>query len=243
MASSKLRLGEMARLKVLIVEDDRTISDVLIYNLTEFGFEVQSALNGLEGIDRAKRFLPDVILLDVMLPGMDGLEVCRQLRSNPETKSAKIIMLTAKSEEADQLVGFNVGADDYVTKPFSVRVLIERIKTISRRSTEETETDTPLVCGPISIDRTKHRVTIENEQVLLTASEFRLLETLLRHPGKVFDRSELIESALGADTLVLERTIDVHIRSLRKKLGRFADRIETVRGVGYRFREQPDEPA
>ncbi|MFO0943878.1 MAG: response regulator [Pirellulales bacterium] len=233
----------MARLKVLIVEDDRTISDVLIYNLTEFGFEVQSALNGLEGIDRAKRFLPDVILLDVMLPGMDGLEVCRQLRLAQETKAAKIIMLTAKSEEADQLVGFNVGADDYVTKPFSVRVLIERIKSICRRTTDDTTTDSVLVCGPISIDRTKHRVTIENEQVLLTASEFRLLETLLRHPGKVFDRSELIESALGADTLVLERTIDVHIRSLRKKLGRYADRIETVRGVGYRFREQPVEPA
>lgn len=231
----------MARLKVLIVEDDRTISDVLIYNLTEFGFDVQSAMNGLEGIDRAKRFLPDVVLLDVMLPGMDGLEVCRQLRSAQETKSAKIIMLTAKSEEADQLVGFNVGADDYVTKPFSVRVLIERIKSICRRTTDESPSDSPLVCGPISIDRTKHRVLIDNEQVLLTASEFRLLETLLRHPGRVFDRSELIESALGADTLVLERTIDVHIRSLRKKLGRYADRIETVRGVGYRFREQPDE--
>ncbi len=231
----------MARLKVLIVEDERTISDVLVYNLTEFGFEVQAAANGLEGIDRAKRFLPDVILLDVMLPGMDGLEVCRQLRAASETKASKIIMLTAKSEEADQLVGFNVGADDYVTKPFSVRVLIERIKSITRRSNDDEPLETILVYGAISIDRTKHRVVVDNEHVLLTASEFRLLETLLRNPGRVYDRTELIESALGADTLVLERTIDVHIRSLRKKLGRHADRIETVRGVGYRFRELGEE--
>ena len=232
----------MARLKVLIVEDERTISDVLVYNLTEFGFEVQAATNGLEGIDRAKRFLPDVILLDVMLPGMDGLEVCRQLRAGAETKASKIIMLTAKSEEADQLVGFNVGADDYVTKPFSVRVLIERIKSITRRTSADDEPlESVLVYGSISIDRTKHRVVVDNEHVLLTASEFRLLETLLRNPGRVYDRTELIESALGADTLVLERTIDVHIRSLRKKLGRYADRIETVRGVGYRFRELQEE--
>lgn len=231
----------MARLKVLIVEDERTISDVLVYNLTEFGFEVQAATNGLEGIDRAKRFLPDVILLDVMLPGMDGLEVCRQLRASAETRASKIIMLTAKSEEADQLVGFNVGADDYVTKPFSVRVLIERIKSITRRSTDDEPLESVLVYGSISIDRSKHRVIVDNEHVLLTASEFRLLETLLRNPGRVYDRTELIESALGADTLVLERTIDVHIRSLRKKLGRHADRIETVRGVGYRFRELQEE--
>lgn len=231
----------MARLKVLIVEDERTISDVLVYNLTEFGFDVQATANGLEGIDRAKRYQPDVILLDVMLPGMDGIEVCRQLRATNETKHCKIVMLTAKSEEADQLVGFNVGADDYVTKPFSVRVLIERIKTICRRSSsEEQETDSIIVHGSITIDRIKHRVVVDNEQVLLTASEFRLLEALLRNPGRVYDRSELIESALGADTLVLERTIDVHIRSLRKKLGRHADRIETVRGVGYRFREWTD---
>ena len=232
----------MSRLKVLIIEDERTISDVLTYNLNEFGFEVQAATNGMEGIDRAKRFMPDVVLLDVMLPGMDGIEVCRQLRASAETKFAKIIMLTAKSEEADQLIGFNVGADDYVTKPFSVRVLIERIKSIIRRSSQDSDpAESVMVCGVITIDRIKHRVMVDKQQVLLTASEFRLLETLMRSPGRVFDRSELIETALGADTLVLERTIDVHIRSLRKKLGRFADRIETVRGVGYRLRETGDE--
>jgi DNA-binding response OmpR family regulator len=229
----------MSRSKILIVEDDRTISDVLTYNLTEFGFDVQTSANGLDGIDRARKFLPDVILLDVMLPGIDGLEVCRQLRQITETKTTKIVMLTAKSEEADQLIGFNVGADDYVVKPFSIRVLIERIKSLCRRTAaDDSQLETILVYGAISIDRSKHRVIVDNEQILLTASEFRLLEALIRQPGRVYERMELIESALGADTLVLERTIDVHIRSLRKKLGRYADRIETVRGVGYRFREQ-----
>jgi two-component system, OmpR family, phosphate regulon response regulator PhoB len=228
----------MSRLKVLIVEDDHTISDVLTYNLNEFGFEVQAAANGTEGLERAKRFVPDVVLLDVMLPGLDGIEVCRQLRAAPETKSVKIIMLTAKSEEADQLIGFNVGADDYVIKPFSIRVLIERIKSICRRSTsEDSEEQAVLSCGKISVDCVKHRVYVDGENVLLTASEFRLLETLIRNPGRVYERAELIESALGPDTLVLERTIDVHIRSLRKKMGRFADRIETIRGVGYCFRD------
>jgi DNA-binding response OmpR family regulator len=229
----------MSRSKVLIVEDDRTISDVLTYNLTEFGFDVQASANGLDGIDRAKKFLPDVILLDVMLPGIDGLEVCRQLRQITETKTTKIVMLTAKAEEADQLIGFNVGADDYVVKPFSIRVLIERVKSLCRRTaSDDSQLETILVYGAISIDRSKHRVIVDNEQILLTASEFRLLEALIRQPGRVYERMELIESALGADTLVLARTIDVHIRSLRKKLGRYADRIETVRGVGYRFREQ-----
>jgi two-component system phosphate regulon response regulator PhoB len=197
------------------------------------------AASGIEALDKAKRFGPEVVLLDVMLPGMDGIEVCRQLRSGSDTKSCKIIMLTSKSEEADQLIGFNVGADDYVTKPFSVRVLIERIKSLCRRSGDAEETVHELLTlGIVSIDRTKHRVTVDSAQVLLTASEFRLLETLMRQPGRVFDRTDLIESALGADTLVLERTIDVHIRSLRKKLGIAADYIETVRGVGYRFRDQ-----
>jgi two-component system, OmpR family, phosphate regulon response regulator PhoB len=228
----------MSRLKVLIVEDDRTISDVLTYNLNEFGFDVQAAANGAEGLERAKRFVPDVVLLDVMLPGMDGIEVCRQLRAAPETKSVKIIMLTAKSEEADQLIGFNVGADDYVIKPFSIRVLIERIKSICRRSaSDDPEEQSVLSCGKISVDCVKHRVHVDGENVMLTASEFRLLETLIRNPGRVYERAELIESALGPDTLVLERTIDVHIRSLRKKMGRFADRIETIRGVGYCFRD------
>jgi two-component system phosphate regulon response regulator PhoB len=160
------------------------------------------------------------------------------LRSKPETAHALIIMLTAKTEEADQLIGFSVGADDYVTKPFSVRVLLERIKALQRRKSTSTEDDSDTVSrAGISLDRRRYRVTVRDTPVELTKSEFRLLDTLIRQPGRAFDRSELIDSALGEDTLVLERTIDVHIRALRKKIGPEAEAIETVRGVGYRFRE------
>jgi two-component system phosphate regulon response regulator PhoB len=173
-----------------------------------------------------------------MLPIIDGVEVCRRLRSKPETATAIIIMLTAKTEEADQLIGFSVGADDYVTKPFSVRVLMERIKALQRRKTAKLDDDNDVVTrAGITLDRRRYRVNVDGQLVELTKSEFRLLDTLIRQPGRAFDRTELIDSALGEDTLVLERTIDVHIRALRKKIGPNADAIETVRGVGYRFRE------
>lgn len=229
----------MSRPKVLIIEDDQAIADVLAYNLKGLDYEVAHASNGHEGLEMAKQTLPDVILLDVMLPGIDGLEVCRRLRAGAETQSIKILMLTAKSEEGDQLVGFTVGADDYVVKPFSVRILMERVRALHRRGAQmESSTEQNVVsCGPISIDRLKHRVLVSGELVEFTASEFRLLDSLIGHPGRVFDRLELIELALGADTLVLERTIDVHVRSIRKKLGSLADCIETVRGVGYRFQD------
>jgi DNA-binding response OmpR family regulator len=233
----------MTRPKILVVEDDRSIADVLMYNLAEMGYDVQCAHTGQAGLDKAKLLLPDVIVLDVMLPGIDGLEVCRRLRSTPETQQIKILMLTAKSEEGDQLVGFSVGADDYVIKPFSVRILMERIKALFRRRNQEDNNHDPDVIegGSIVLDRVKHRISVDGQPVQFTATEFRLIDSLMRQPGRVFDRVELIELALGADTLVLERTIDVHVRSIRKKLGRFADRIETVRGVGYRFQE-PEEP-
>jgi DNA-binding response OmpR family regulator len=228
----------MPKSKILVVEDDRSLSEILIYNLDKAGYEVSLAIDGRDGLSQAQLKLPDVILLDVMLPIIDGIEVCRRLRSKPETAHAIIIMLTAKAEEADQLIGFSVGADDYVTKPFSVRVLLERIKALHRRKTAKIDEDNDIItrCG-ITLDRRRYRVTVIDKPVELTKSEFRLLDTLIRQPGRAFDRSELIDSALGEDTLVLERTIDVHIRALRKKIGPEADAIETVRGVGYRFRE------
>lgn len=228
----------MPKSKILVVEDDRSLSEILIYNLDKAGYEVSLAIDGRDGLSQAQLKLPDVILLDVMLPIIDGIEVCRRLRSKPETAHAIIIMLTAKAEEADQLIGFSVGADDYVTKPFSVRVLLERIKALQRRKTAKVDEDNDIVtrCG-ITLDRRRYRVTVNDKPVELTKSEFRLLDTLIRQPGRAFDRSELIDSALGEDTLVLERTIDVHIRALRKKIGPEADAIETVRGVGYRFHE------
>lgn len=229
----------MPKSKVLVVEDDRSLSEILVYNLEKAGYEVSFAHDGRDGLGQAQLKLPDVVLLDVMLPVIDGIEVCRRLRSKSETSGALIIMLTAKTEEADQLIGFSVGADDYVTKPFSVRVLLERIKALQRRKSTRTEDDNDVVSrGGITLDRRRYRVTVRENPVELTKSEFRLLDTLIRQPGRAFDRSELIDSALGEDTLVLERTIDVHIRALRKKIGPEAEAIETVRGVGYRFKEE-----
>jgi two-component system phosphate regulon response regulator PhoB len=231
----------MSRTKVLVVEDDRSLAKVLAYNLTQAGYEVRSAYDGQDALTQARLQLPDVVVLDVMIPVIDGLEVCRRLRANEETARTSILMLTARSEESDQLVGFTVGADDYVTKPFSVKILLQRIKAIDRRRKSEDGQSNVVSRGGISIDRLKFRAMVGDRILDLTPSEFRLLDTLIRQPGRAFDRSELIDAALGSDTVVLERTIDVHIRSLRKKLGEEnASRIETVRGVGYRFQENSE---
>lgn len=224
--------------KLLIIEDDRSLASVLEYNFDAAGYQVFCAHDGQDGINQARSKQPDVILLDLMIPVIDGIEVCRQLRSESQTRETPIMMLTAKAEETDQLIGFSVGADDYVVKPFSVRVLLERVKSLCRRNDRFQSGGSDLISAAgISIDRLKHRASIHGKPIDLTPSEFRLLDTLIRNPGRAFDRSELIESALGGDTLVLERTIDVHIRSLRKKMGDQADFVQTVRGVGYRFRE------
>jgi two-component system phosphate regulon response regulator PhoB len=230
----------MSKKKILIVEDDRALAGVLEYNFGNAGYEVYCASDGMDGINQARSKQPDLIVLDLMIPVIDGIEVCRTLRGESATRETPILMLTAKSEEADQLIGFSVGADDYVVKPFSVRVLLERVKSLLRRQERITGPGADImVSGAITVDRVKHRALVNDIMVDLTPSEFRLLDTLIRNPGRAFDRSELIDSALGADTLVLERTIDVHIRSLRKKLGSSSKVIQTVRGVGYRFRE-PD---
>ena len=227
----------MAGKHILVVEDDRALAGVLEYNLTNEGFTVTCAMDGQDALNQVRVKVPDLVLLDVMIPVIDGVQVCRQLRSELPTMHTPIIMLTAKGEETDQVVGFSVGADDYVTKPFSVRVLLERVKALLRRNERKGE-GTDLICvGGIAIDRVKHRALLDGRVLDLTPSEFRLLDTLIRQPGRAFDRSELIDSALGTDAIVLERTIDVHIRSLRKKLEGSADRIETVRGIGYRFCE------
>lgn len=222
---------------ILVVEDDRALAGVLEYNLSSEGFNVTCAMDGQDALNQARAKTPDLVLLDVMIPVLDGVQVCRQLRSEPSTKNTPIIMLTAKGEETDQVVGFSVGADDYVTKPFSVRVLLERVKALLRRNERMGEGNDTISVGGIVIDRVKHRALLDGRVLDLTPSEFRLLDTLIRQPGRAFDRSELIDSALGTDAIVLERTIDVHIRSLRKKLDDSADRIETVRGIGYRFCE------
>jgi two-component system phosphate regulon response regulator PhoB len=222
---------------ILIIEDDQSLADVLAYNLRQEGYEVQVASDGRDGLSRAHVKRPDLIVLDVMLPVVDGLEVCRRLRADPSTRSTLILMLTAKAEETDQVVGFSLGADDYVTKPFSVKVLIERIKALQRRRAQAASSEVVVSSQGVTVDRTRHQAIVEGRFLPLTRSEFRLLDTLIRQPGRVFRRSELIDAALGEDTMVLERTIDVHIRGLRRKMGDSSELIETVRGIGYRFRD------
>ncbi|WP_442510866.1 response regulator [Novipirellula sp. SH528] len=230
----------MAKTTVLIIEDDRSLAEVVTYNLQREGYEVYVAHDGEDGLTQARLKLPDVIILDLMLPVLDGLEACRRLRADSATKNTRILMLTAKAEESDQLIGFALGADDYVTKPFSVKVLLERVKSLCRRDNESAAVQLIASQG-VAIDPVRYRVTVNEDVVNLTRSEFRLLECLLRQPGRVFSRSELIDVALGEDTLVLERTIDVHVRSLRKKLDTHADVVQTVRGVGYKFRDPSDQ--
>ena len=228
----------MPKPSILVIEDDRSLAEVLEYNLVNAGYETALALDGLDGLNQARLKLPDLVVLDLMIPVIDGLEVCRRLRAAAETRDILILMLTARSEESDQLVGFSLGADDYVCKPFSVKVLVERIKSLLRRRETSAQSDGEQVArGGVAVDRVKHRVTAGERPVDLTPSEFRLLETLIRQPGRAFDRRELMEAALGEGTLVTERTIDVHIRSLRKKLGENQRLIQTVRGVGYRFHD------
>jgi two-component system phosphate regulon response regulator PhoB len=227
----------MSRQTILIIEDERALVEVLTYNLRKEGFEVQSATDGQDGLRRAQTTLPDLIVLDLMLPVIEGLEVCRVLKSGARTRDIPLLMLTARSEEVDEIVGFQMGADDYVTKPFKIKPLIQRIKALLRRKkTPATEGDV-VAAGGIEIDRAQHRATMNGQELSLTPTEFRLLWALVRQPGRAFSRHELMESAMGDDALVLERTIDVHVKSLRQKLAARADQIETVRGVGYRFRE------
>jgi DNA-binding response OmpR family regulator len=227
----------MTKGQILIVEDDRSLAEVLDYNLRRDGYDTVVANDGQDGLRQARVKGPDLVLLDLMLPLVDGLEVCRRLRADPVTRNMLVLMLTAKTEETDEVVGFSVGTDDYVAKPFSVKVLLERIRALLRRREGHGSDDDVVVSQGVLVDRERHRVTIEEDPLDLTPSEFGLLEALVRQPGRVFSRSELIDAALGGDSLVLERTIDVHIRSLRKKMGPHALLVETVRGIGYRFRD------
>lgn len=230
----------MSKPKILVIEDERSLVEVLTYNLEREGFEVLAAHDGQDGLNQAQVKLPDLIVLDLMLPVKNGLDVCRELRMGSRTREIPIVMLTAKAEESDQLIGFATGADDYVTKPYSMKVLIQRIKKEIRRRQaveEGTGSGTVFSCQGVVIDRHRHRATLDQEELPLTPTEFRLLETMLRQAGRAFTRHELMDAAIGEDAVVLERTIDVHVKSLRKKLGDSADLIETVRGVGYRFRE------
>jgi two-component system alkaline phosphatase synthesis response regulator PhoP len=221
---------------IVVIEDEPDIREVLRYNLDREGFTVISAGDGEEGLDAVRRGKPDLVLLDLLLPKLDGLEVCRRLRSDESTRDIPIIMVTAKGEEADIVVGLGVGADDYATKPFSPRELIARVRAVLRRVDKRPpEGGERLEFGGVSIDSLRHEVCVDGEPVSLTATEFRLLLCLASHPGRVFNREYLVARVIGEGVTVVDRTIDVHVQSIRKKLGVRRDLIETIRGVGYRF--------
>ena len=229
----------VARPRVLIIEDERALTEVLVYNLEREGCEAVVAHDGTEGLRKAQMLLPDLVLLDLMLPGLSGIEVCRELRAGERTRDIPVIIITAKTEETDQVVGFSLGADDYVPKPFSVKVLMHRIKAVQRRAQGGGDPADVVEHLGVKIDRVRHRTFVEGRELELTPTEFRLLECLLRQPGRAFTRHQLMDAAIGEGAVVLERTIDVHIKTLRKKLDALGELIETIRGVGYRFRETP----
>lgn len=230
----------MSKQKVLVVEDEADILEIIAYNLSREGFRVLSSRNGEEALDLARQEEPDLVLLDLMLPGMDGLEVCRQLKDDPRGAELPIIMVTAKGEESDVVLGLGVGADDYVVKPFSPRELMARVKAVLRRGPLKEKPGAAgerIVREGLAIDAVKFQVRVDGETVPFTATEFRLLHYLARHPGRVFTRNQLLARVIGDEAIVIDRNIDVHVRSVRKKLGPYRDLIETQRGVGYRFKD------
>jgi two-component system alkaline phosphatase synthesis response regulator PhoP len=227
------------REKILVVEDENDILEVIQYNLAREGYKVTCTRDGDQGLTRIKRDAPDLVILDLMLPGLDGIEVCRRIKQDPITNGIPVIMVTAKSEESDVILGLGVGADDYLTKPFSPKELVARVKTVLRRGPlkEERAVGERVVRGELVIDVGRHEVLLDGQPVVLTPTELRLLHFLASHPGRVFNRSHLLSRVIGEDAIVTDRNIDVHVRAVRSKLGERREFIETVRGVGYRFRD------
>ncbi len=232
----------MAKETVLVIDDEKDLIELVRYNLEKEGFRVLSAFDGETGMSIAVEEFPDAIIMDLMLPGIDGLDVCRRLRAAERTAQIPVIMLTAKSSESDRVVGLELGADDYVTKPFSPRELAARVKAVLRRSSPRPPSPDLVRRGELVVDLERHEVSCGGLQISLTATEYRLLTLLASRPGRVFSRDEIIDATLGRDVTVLGRTVDVHVVSLRRKLGKCGKWIETVRGFGYRFREE-ENPA
>lgn len=227
----------MAKERILVVDDEEDILKLVDYNLSKEGYKVTCVETGERAFVEIKQSTPDLIVLDLMLPGVDGLDVCRRLKMDASTSKIPIIMLTAKGEEADIVTGLELGADDYITKPFSPRVLVARIKTALRRTREEESDDSEIVSTHgIIIDSGRHLVTLDGHPIDLTLTEFRILHLLARRQGWVFTRYQIVEASQGEDAEVTDRSVDVHIVSLRKKLGEAGKYIETVRGVGYKFK-------
>ena len=226
----------MAKKKVLIVEDEKDIVEMIEYNLEKAGYATISVLNGKDAQAAAKKERPDLVILDLMLPDMDGFDICKELKGNELTVKIPVIMLTAKSQEADKIAGLELGADDYMTKPFSPRELVARIRAVLRRNAPQSIEKT-IETGILIVDSVRHKVFVSGKEIMLTHTEFKILEFMIQRPGIVLSRDKLLDGVFGYGANVYDRTIDVHIKSLRKKLGKTRDYIETVRGVGYRFKE------
>jgi two-component system, OmpR family, alkaline phosphatase synthesis response regulator PhoP len=229
----------MAKEKILVVDDEEDILELVRYNLAKEGYRVTCVFSGEDALRRTREDAFDLVLLDLMLPGLDGLDICRQLKNGASTKQIPVVMITAKDDDADIVAGLELGAEDYITKPFSPRILLARIKVILRRkNSHESEESVIVRLDDLTIDPTRHQVLLRRQPVTLTTTEFRILHFLASRPGRVFSRDQIISAVKGDDYAVTERSVDVQIVSLRKKLGASGYPIETVRGVGYRFREQ-----
>lgn len=229
--------------KVLVVDDEQDIVDLISYNLGKEGYKVFTASNGTQAVEIAAALHPDLVILDVMMPGMDGFDVCRTLRGNASTQSVAIMFLTAKSGEIDQILGLELGADDYIQKPISPRVLTARVKTILRRGGETIRTETVvapevLQIGALEINRQNYTIRVDRKEIFFPKKEFELLAFLATNTGKVFTRESLLRRIWGESVYVIDRTVDVHISKIREKIAPYSNWIETVKGVGYRFREQ-----
>ena len=228
----------MKKPKIVVIEDEVDILEVINYNLSKEGFDVCSALDGEEGFGLIKKEVPDLVPLDLMLPGLDGIEICRKLKTDYSTRSIPIIMVTAKGEESDIVLGLGMGADDYMVKPFRPRELMARIRSVLRRGDFIEEGEGLVSIDELVIDINRHEVKLEGKKIVLTAMEFKLLHFLASHPGQVFTRENLLNHVSSDDTFIIDRNIDVHIRSIRKKLNKHRELIETIHRVGYRFRDK-----
>ena len=223
--------------EILIIEDEEDIARLVAYNLEKEGYQVVTARTGVEGLQQARKRHPDLVILDLMIPEMDGLEVCKAIRSDETLKGTPILMLTAKAEEMDRIIGLELGADDYMTKPFSTKELAARVKALLRRVERQVEETTRYAYGPLALDVTRHEVRLDGREIQLTAKEFKLLETLLRNRGRVQTREILLDTVWGYDADVTTRTVDVHIRRLREKIPILAQAIVTVKSLGYKLKE------
>jgi two-component system alkaline phosphatase synthesis response regulator PhoP len=226
-------MGNKPLQKVLVVDDEEPILELLKYNLEKQGYDVRTAIDGQVAVDTAKKFHPDLVLLDIMMPKMDGVEACRQIRAIPELANTFIVFLTARSEEYSEVAAFDVGADDYITKPIKPRALMSRISALFRRDSKKKSSSNQIKIGDLLIDRTSYTIKINGREISLPKKEFELLFFLAQNPNKVFSRDDLLQNIWGTDVYVLARTVDVHIRKVREKIG--DDYITTVKGVGYKF--------